>query len=98
MNTVGTTCDDLAWNFFGTPMYEKYHKFMETKSGRHVETCSKEELEELRQRNFRDRGASESISRPGVSPPRGCNMDSFLTYLSIIFLFRTQMLMNTERK
>jgi hypothetical protein len=58
MNTKGTTCDDLAWNFFGTPLYEKYHNFVGQKSGRPVETCSKEELEELRQRNFRDRGES----------------------------------------
>lgn len=68
MSARGTTCDDLAWNFFGTPMYEKYRKFVERKSGRSVEPCSKQELEELRQRNFRDRGASR-MDRLVVSPP-----------------------------
>ncbi len=58
MNTKGTTCDDRAWNFFGTPLYQKYHRFMEKHSGQSVEICTKEQLEGLRQRNFRDRGTS----------------------------------------
>ena len=60
MNAQGTTCDDWGWNVFGTPVYEKFHKFVETKTGRPVDICSKEELEELRQRNFRDHGTSTS--------------------------------------
>lgn len=55
-NTKGTTCDDLAWNFFGTPLYNKFQRLEEQKSGQPVQTCSKDELEALRQRNFRDRG------------------------------------------
>lgn len=56
MNTQGTTCDDRAWNFFGTPLYTKYQKFVARMSGQSVEICTKAQLEELRQRNFRDRG------------------------------------------
>ena len=55
-NTNGTTCDDMSWNFFGTPLFQKFRRFVETNSGKPVDNCSKEQLESLRQRNFRDRG------------------------------------------
>jgi hypothetical protein len=56
MTAEGTTCDDTAWNFFGTPMYEKFHKSVELTTGKAVELCSKEQLQELRARKFRDTG------------------------------------------
>ena len=56
----GTTCDDLAWNFFGTRTYDKFHRLVEQKTGQAVEICSKDELEGLRQRKFRDLGAFAS--------------------------------------
>jgi hypothetical protein len=55
-NAKGTTCDDISWSFLGTPLYEKYRRFVELKSGKSVEICSKDQLEGLRQRSFRDRG------------------------------------------
>jgi len=60
MNTKGTTCHDSAWNLFGTRLYDKYHQFVEQQTGEPAEVCSKQELQELRQRNFRDRGAYEA--------------------------------------
>ena len=55
-NTKGTSCDDMSWNFFGTPLYQKFRRFVEKNGGKTVDNCSKEQLESLRQRNFRDRG------------------------------------------
>lgn len=54
--TKGTICDDMAWNLFGTPLYEKFLRFRQRQGGEEGDTCGKDQLEELRQRNFRDRG------------------------------------------
>jgi hypothetical protein len=53
----GTKCEDPTWNFFGTPLYRKYHKFVEQSTGKSIKTCSNKELQELRDRKFRDEDA-----------------------------------------
>lgn len=58
MTAEGSTCADLAWNFYGTPLYEKYHKMAVT-VGKPIPRCSEEELKELRDRKFRDLDAEE---------------------------------------
>eukprot|EP00934_Nitzschia_sp_Nitz4_P009189 Nitzschia sp. Nitz4//scaffold59_size112058//110258//111966//NITZ4_004131-RA/size112058-augustus-gene-0.97-mRNA-1//1//CDS//3329555189//9179//frame0 len=55
MNRKGTTCDHDAWNFYGTPMYAKFMK----KVGKPLEICSKDELQQLRERQFRDSDAEK---------------------------------------
>jgi hypothetical protein len=55
MTAKNTTCADMTWNFFGTPLYEKYHK-MAASVGEAITRCSAEELKELRDRQFRDLG------------------------------------------
>ena len=62
MNAKGTTCDDKAWTFFGTPMYDKFHTYLEQKTGQKVHVCSKDDLEQLRQRKFRDLGKTVDTS------------------------------------
>jgi hypothetical protein len=52
-------CDDLAWNFFGTPLYSKFQKYVAQATGQPIEKCSREELQELRDRRFRDIDAEE---------------------------------------
>jgi len=49
----GTKCMDAGWNFLGTPLYEKYHKFVQVNTGEPAQSCSQEELEELREQQFR---------------------------------------------
>jgi hypothetical protein len=58
MTAEGSKCADLAWNFYGTPLYEKYHKMAAT-VGNPISRCSGEELKELRDRKFRDLDAEE---------------------------------------
>lgn len=53
----GTKCDDLTWNFLGTPLYEKYHKHVTQMTGQEPQLCSREELQKLRDRRFRDTDA-----------------------------------------
>jgi hypothetical protein len=53
----GTRCMDAGWNFFGTPLYQKYHKFVAQNTGEPGQTCSKDELEDLRTQKFRDMDA-----------------------------------------
>jgi hypothetical protein len=78
MNAKGTKCEDIGWNFYGTPLYAKYHKFIEETSGKPHERCSKEELKELRARKFRDLGKfchSRGALRQGAPihiPPPSC--------------------------
>ena len=67
MNAKGTKCDDQAWNFFGTPMYSKYHKLAEEMTGKPVLKCSSEELRDLRDRKFRDTGKCRLVT------PRVCS-------------------------
>jgi len=50
-------CMDAAWNFFGTPLYEKYQKFAAQITGEPLQKCSRKELEELRDQQFRDTDA-----------------------------------------
>jgi hypothetical protein len=54
-----TKCDDISWNFLGTPIFDKYRKHAaRVKTGlwnvEIQEICSREELQELRERKFRD--------------------------------------------
>ena len=52
-----TKCDDISWNFLGTPIYDKYRRRVaQIKTGLDEieEICSPEELRELRDRRFRD--------------------------------------------
>ncbi|KAG7347251.1 trypsin-like peptidase domain containing protein [Nitzschia inconspicua] len=50
-----TICEDPVWNFFGTPLYRKYQKLRAALLGNTLDTfCSAEELEQLRDRQFRD--------------------------------------------
>jgi hypothetical protein len=53
----GTKCMDAGWNFFGTPLYEKYHKFVARTTGEPSQSCGRNELEELRDQQFRDTDA-----------------------------------------
>lgn len=53
----GTKCMDRGWNFFGTPLYEKYHKFVFQSTGELSQRCSRSELDELRDQQFRDTDA-----------------------------------------
>lgn len=53
----GTKCMDVAWNFFGTPLYDKYNKFVALATGEPSQACSKNELEELRDQKFRETDA-----------------------------------------
>lgn len=53
----GTKCMDEAWNFLGTPMYEKFIKYVAQTSREHDQKCTRQELEELRQQQFRDTDA-----------------------------------------
>jgi hypothetical protein len=55
MNAKGTKCADPAWNFFGTPLYAKWHKY-QAQIKEPTEPCSREELKELRDVKFRDSG------------------------------------------
>uniref|UniRef100_A0A448ZAY1 Glycosyltransferase 2-like domain-containing protein n=1 Tax=Pseudo-nitzschia multistriata TaxID=183589 RepID=A0A448ZAY1_9STRA len=50
----GTKCMDIAWNFFGTPLYEKFHKFAAQTTGETTQKCSRKELQELRDQQFRE--------------------------------------------
>jgi len=52
-STDNTKCEDQAWHFYGTTVYDKYQKY-KAMTGQAVETCSATELEELRERRFRD--------------------------------------------
>lgn len=56
MTAQGSVCEDFGWNFFQTPMYNRYHKFVEASTGKAVKKCSREELKELQHRKFRDQG------------------------------------------
>lgn len=56
MTAQGSVCEDFGWNFYRTPMYNRYHKFVEASTGKPVKKCSREELKELQDRNFRDKG------------------------------------------
>jgi hypothetical protein len=58
MTAKGSKCADTAWNFYGTPLYEKYYK-MAASLGKPIPRCSGEELKELRDRKFRDLDAVE---------------------------------------
>lgn len=49
-----TKCMDEGWNFFGTPLYEKYQKFVEQSTGEPSQKCSRDELQELRDQQFRN--------------------------------------------
>jgi hypothetical protein len=56
----GTTCAGPAWNFFGTPLYEKYLKMAAlANGGKPVEVCSDEELQSLRVMKFRELDAQD---------------------------------------
>jgi hypothetical protein len=55
----GTMCDGLEWNFFGTPLYSKFQRYVSQATGEPIQRCSREELMELRDRRFRDRDAEE---------------------------------------
>eukprot|EP00980_Cylindrotheca_fusiformis_P001504 scaffold346_cov116-Cylindrotheca_fusiformis.AAC.18 len=59
MNAKGTACEDFAWNFFGTPMYDKFHKFTEHSTNKPVKKCTRSELKELQDRKFRDSDSEE---------------------------------------
>mmetsp|Transcript_8986 Transcript_8986/g.19406 ORF Transcript_8986/g.19406 Transcript_8986/m.19406 type:complete len:537 (-) Transcript_8986:287-1897(-) len=50
----GTKCMDVAWNFYGTPLYEKYHKFAVQSTGISLQQCSRQELQGLRDEQFRE--------------------------------------------
>mmetsp|Transcript_34716 Transcript_34716/g.81858 ORF Transcript_34716/g.81858 Transcript_34716/m.81858 type:complete len:540 (+) Transcript_34716:272-1891(+) len=52
--TKGTRCMDVAWSFFGTPLYEKFQKFSAQQTGETSQKCSRTELEELRHQQFRE--------------------------------------------
>ena len=58
MNAKGTTCESVAWNFYGTPLYEKYFKMSE-QIGNPLPRCSGKELQELREIKFRDLDAQD---------------------------------------
>ena len=58
MNAKGTTCESVAWNFYGTPLYEKYFKMSE-QIGNPLPRCSGKELQELRELKFRDLDAQD---------------------------------------
>lgn len=53
----GTMCDDFAWNYFGTPLYDKFQKYVAHTTGQSIQRCSREELQQLRDRRFRDTDA-----------------------------------------
>ena len=50
----GTKCMDMAWNFFGTPLYKKYNKFVAQVTGEPSQKCNRNELEALRKQQFRE--------------------------------------------
>eukprot|EP00536_Pseudo-nitzschia_multiseries_P011043 jgi/Psemu1/289458/fgenesh1_pg.357_\ len=50
----GTKCMDVAWNFFGTPLYDKFQRFVAQNTGGRSQQCGKEELEGLRGQRFRE--------------------------------------------
>ena len=52
-NQKPTKCMDAGWNFLGTPLYEKYHKFVALNTEEPALACSENELEELRDQQFR---------------------------------------------
>ena len=60
-----TKCANVSWNFFGTPLYNKYNKMVQMSSianGNNIpepNICTPEELEELRQIKFRDIDSKE---------------------------------------
>ncbi|CAJ1951479.1 unnamed protein product [Cylindrotheca closterium] len=62
MTAHGSVCEDFGWNFYRTPMYSRYHKFVEASTGTAVQMCSREELKQLQDRKFRDKD-SESYRR-----------------------------------
>ncbi len=65
----GTKCMDAGWNFLGTPLYDKYHKFMEINMGEPAQVCSVDELEELRDQQFRETDAAayrEEVQKENV--------------------------------
>ena len=53
----GSKCMDFGWMFFGTPLYEKYQKFILQTTGERSQSCNRNELEELREQQFRDTDA-----------------------------------------
>jgi hypothetical protein len=55
----GTKCEDVSWNFFGTPLYRKYHTFLAQSTGKETTTCTNEELQELRDFRFREKDSKE---------------------------------------
>ena len=57
-NAKGTTCESIAWNFYGTPLYKKYLKMSE-RAGNPISRCSGKELQELRELKYRDLDAQE---------------------------------------
>jgi hypothetical protein len=58
MTAVGSKCTDETWNYYGTPLFEKFHK-MAASMGNPIPRCSGEEIKELRDRKFRDSDAEE---------------------------------------
>ena len=56
MNAKNTLCMDPGWNFFATPLYQKYRKLVHLRTGEPEQVCSQEELNMLRDRKFRDQG------------------------------------------
>jgi hypothetical protein len=55
----GTKCEDISWNFFGTPLWPKYHKYITQSTGKESMTCTNEELMELRDVRFREADSKE---------------------------------------
>ena len=53
----GTKCMDPLLNVFGTPLYEKFQKFISQSTGEPSQRCSSNELDELREQKFRDTDA-----------------------------------------
>lgn len=51
-------CVHFAWNFYDTPLYEKFSKYS-AEIGQPVPTCTVEELEELRQVRFKQSQTEE---------------------------------------
>lgn len=55
--TTPSKCMDPGWNFLGTPLYNNYHKYVAQTTGEPSLNCDRNELEELRDQQFREKDA-----------------------------------------
>jgi hypothetical protein len=53
----GALCEDPGWNFFGTPLYAKYHRYIEAAGS--TEICTPEDLVALKDQAFRKKETDE---------------------------------------